>query len=763
MVLATNLGFPRMGANRELKRLVENFWSGKVDEEALLSGSKKLREEHWLLQKNAGLDHIPSNDFSFYDQVVDHSYAFGVIPARYKNLNPGLETYFAMCRGLQKTGVDVPACEMKKWFDTNYHYIVPEFEPNQQFTLNSVKIINEYKDAKAIGIQTRPVILGPISYLLLGKPVRGAPQEFEPIQLLNRLLPLYEELLSQLAGAGATWVQIDEPYLVLDLPSTLKKEYASAYNALTKVSQLKILIATYFERVGTNLDFIIDTPINAIHIDLVRDPGQLESVLKRLPTTVSLSLGLINGRNIWKVNMDAALAEARKAIATLGSERVFIAPSCSLLHTPHSIQGEKKIDPEILDWLSFATEKIKEIVTISKLLNDDAQSAQVELDANIKSTQSRKSSARIHSTIVQKKMKDLTPDMFKRKSSFSERQLKQRQKLGLPSFPTTTVGSFPQTKEVRAVRAKFKKSEIDQAQYDDFIKKEIEKCVRFQEEIGIDVLVHGEFERNDMVEFFGENLQGYVFSGNGWVQSYGSRCIKPPIIFGDVFRPKPMTVEVIKYAQSLTSKPLKGMLTGPVTMLQWSFVRDDQPRRDTTFQLALAIREEVHDLEAAGISVIQIDEPAIREGLPLRKEDWNEYLKWAVDAFLLSSTGVDSSTQIHTHMCYSDFNDIIESIQRMDADVITIENSRSDLKLLNAFEKHEYTNEIGPGLYDIHSPRVPSSEELKTRLQAILKYIPKNLAWVNPDCGLKTRGWPEVEAALKNMTDVAKEFRAIEV
>ncbi|GES78493.1 5-methyltetrahydropteroyltriglutamate--homocysteine S-methyltransferase [Rhizophagus clarus] len=740
MALATNLGFPRMGANRELKRLVENFWSGKVDENALLSGSKKLREEHWLLQKKAGLDQIPSNDFSLYDQVVDHSYAFGVIPARYKNLNPGLETYFAMCRGLQKADIDVPACEMKKWFDTNYHYIVPEFEPNQQFALNPTKILDEYNEAVAIGIQTRPVILGPISYLLLGKPARGAPQGFEPIQLLSKILPLYEELLSQLAGVGATWIQIDEPFLVTDLPSDLKKDYSSAYNALTKVSpQIKILIATYFERIGSNIDFIVDTPISALHIDLVRAPDQLESILKRIPSTVSLSLGLINGRNIWKVNMEAALAEAQKAISCLGAQRVFIAPSCSLLHTPHSLQAEKNIDSEILDWLAFATEKIKEIVNISKVLNDGAQYVQTDLDANRKSIQDRKTSPRIHNSVVQEKMKTLTPDMFKRKDPFRERQLKQRQKLGLPAFPTTTVGSFPQTKEVRAVRAKLKK-----------------------EEIGMDVLVHGEFERNDMVEFFGENLQGYVFSGNGWVQSYGSRCIKPPIIFGDVFRPKPMTVEVIKYAQSLTKKPLKGMLTGPVTMLQWSFVRDDQPRKDTTFQLALAIREEVRDLEAAGISVIQIDEPAIREGLPLRKEDWNEYLNWAVDAFLLSSTGVDSSTQIHTHMCYSDFNDIIESIQRMDADVITIENSRSDLKLLHAFEKHEYTNEIGPGLYDIHSPRVPSKEELETRLQEILKYISKDLTWVNPDCGLKTRGWPEVEAALKNLTDVAKGFRTIE-
>ncbi|RHZ90176.1 hypothetical protein Glove_5g83 [Diversispora epigaea] len=763
MVFTFNLGFPRMGANRKLKRLVENFWSGKVDENTLITDAKKLREEHWLLQKNAGLDHIPSNDFSFYDQVVDHSYAFGVIPARYKNLNPGLETYFAMCRGLQKPGIDVAACKMKKWFNTNYHYIVPEFEPNQQFTLNSTKVIDEYKEAKALGIQTHPVILGPVSYLMLGKPTKDAPQGFKPIQLLDRLLSLYEELLSKLVSAGVTWIQIDEPCLVLDLPSTIKNEYVSAYNALTKVSpQLKILIATYFERIGTNLDFITDTPINAIHIDLIRAPDQLESILRRLPAKVSLSLGLVNGRNIWKTNLEVALAKAQKAIDVLGSECVFIAPSCSLLHSPHSIQSEKKIDNEILNWLSFAVEKIKKIVIISKALNNSVQSVQTELEANRKSIQSHRESARTQNPTVQQKMKALGPDMFRRKFPFHERQLSQRKKLSLPLFPTTTVGSLPQTKDIRTIRAKFKKGEINQTQYDNFIKREIEKCVHFQEEIGIDVLVHGEFERNDMVEFFGENLQGYVFSGNGWVQSYGSRCTKPPIIFGDISRPNPMTVEIIKYAQSLTDKPMKGMLTGPITMLQWSFVRDDQPRKDTAFQLALAIREEVHDLEAAGISVIQIDEPAICEGLPLRKEDWNVYLNWAVDAFLLSSTGVDCSTQIHTHMCYSDFNDIIEAIRCLDADVITIENSRSDLKLLNAFEEHEYTAEIGPGLYDIHSPRVPTKEELKVRLHAIFKYIPKNLIWANPDCGLKTREWPEVEAALKNMTDVAKEFRAIE-
>ncbi|KAK9670977.1 methionine-synthesizing 5- methyltetrahydropteroyltriglutamate--homocysteine methyltransferase, partial [Basidiobolus ranarum] len=649
-----------------------------------------------------------------------------------------------MGRGLQKPAtesadkIDVPAMEMKKWFDTNYHYIVPEFKNGQQFTLaKSAKVVNEFLEAKELGIHTRPVIVGPISYLLLGKTAKDS-GNLDKLSLLPSLVAAYEQLLQRLAEAGATWVQIDEPFLSLDLPENAKSSFKGAYETLSKASSsLKLIVATYFSQVEDNLDILTSLPVAAIHIDLVRAPQQLDAVLEKINPSQSLSLGVVNGRNIWKTNLAKALESVQKAVSKLGGDRVIVAPSCSLLHSPHSIEGEKKIDPEILDWLSFAVEKLREVTLLSKAV-DDVESVKAELEANAKSIKARSSSPRIHNPVVQDRLKNITPQMFKRNSEFSERRKSQEAKLNLPKFATTTVGSFPQTKEVRLARSKVRKSEWSEEQYDTFIKNEIEKTVRFQEDIGLDVLVHGESERNDMVEYFGENLDGYVFTQNGWVASYGTRCVKPPIIFGDIHRPKPMTVDVIKYAQSLTQKPMKGMLTGPITCLQWSFVRDDQPRKDTAFQLALAIRDEVVDLEKAGIPVIQIDEPAIREGLPLRQNEWKQYLQWAVDAFLLSSVGVEDSTQIHTHMCYSDFNDIFPSIKRMDADVITIENSKSDLKLLSAFETHSYTNWIGPGLYDIHSPRVPSVEEMQSRLGDIVKLLPSELVWVNPDCGLKT-------------------------
>ncbi|KAJ3057235.1 methionine-synthesizing 5- methyltetrahydropteroyltriglutamate--homocysteine methyltransferase [Rhizophlyctis rosea] len=764
MVTASNLGFPRIGGNRELKKLVENYWNGKLDEKALLTGAKNLRAEHWKLQAEAGIaqGHIPSNDFSFYDQVLDHLLLFGVIPARYANLQFPLETYFAMGRGLQKPeqGIDVPAMEMKKWFDTNYHFIVPKFEANQEFTLRSTKPIDEYKEAKALGIQTRPVILGPISLLHLGKAAKGA--SFDPITLLDKLLPAYASLLTQLAEAGAEWVQFDEPVLSFDLPLAYKAYYAKAYQYLASAAPgLKILLANYFGRIGSNLDFITPLPIAALHVDLVRAPEELDIVLQTVSNSAqfALSLGVINGRNIWKADLDAAIAKVNKVAGVLGNDRVFVAPSCSLLHTPHSLTAEVKMKSEIRDWLAFSVEKLHEIVAIAKAVREGEASVADTLAANRQSIQNRRTSNLIHNPAVKAALAAVTEDMFRRKSPFPKRYADQQTKLQLPAFPTTTVGSFPQTKEVRVARQKLKKGEYTAEEYDAFIKKEIDSCIKFQEEVGLDVLVHGEFERNDMVEYFGECLQGYVFSQNGWVQSYGSRCVKPPIIYGDVSRPNPMTVYWSQYAQTKTKLPMKGMLTGPVTCLQWSFVRDDQPRKDTTFQLALAIRQEVVDLEKAGIPVIQIDEPAIREGLPLRHSDWAPYLDWAAKAFLLSSTGVEDSTQIHTHMCYSDFNDIFPTIQALDADVITIENSKSDLKLLSAFESYGYTNGIGPGLYDIHSPRVPSEGEMKERLDQMLQYLKKELVWVNPDCGLKTRGWKETEEALKNMCEVAKAKR----
>lgn len=768
MVFATNLGFPRIGAKRELKRLVENFWNGKLDEKALLAGAKNLRLENWQMQKSLGLDHIPSNDFSFYDHVLDTAFMLGVIPDAYKNVEktPGLATYFAMGRGKQGTvegkQVDVPAMEMKKYFDTNYHYIVPRFDQDTTFSLNSNKAVEEFLEAKSNGIHTRPVIVGPVSFLLMGRPSKKAAPGFSALSLLPKLIPVYQQLLKKLAEAGADWIQMDEPFLVQELDQSAGNALKSAYPSLVQACPaVKILIATYFDRLDSNIDYVLPLPVHGIQLDLVRAPGQLDVILPKVPSHMVVSLGLINGRNIWKTDLAAAIQVVEKVVDHLGSNRVFVAPSCSLLHSPVTLENEAKIDPEIMNWLAFAKEKIKEIVTIKSYINNGPASVATELEKNAAAMASRKSSRRIHNPDVKKRMEGLKPEMFKRKSPFKARWSLQQNRLNLPLFPTTTIGSFPQTKDVRQVRAQLKKGEITDAQYWDFIKKETEACIRSQEEIGLDVLVHGEFERNDMVEYFGENMSGFVFSQNGWVQSYGSRCVKPPIIFGDVSRPKAMTVETSVYAQSLTSKPMKGMLTGPVTILQWSFVRDDQPRKDTAFQIALGIRDEVVDLEKAGIKVIQIDEAALREGLPLRRSDWNDYLQWSVDSFLLSSTGVKDDTQIHSHMCYSDFNDIFTAIQRMDCDALTIENSKSDLKLLSAFERHGYQNSIGPGVYDIHSPRVPSKEELNDRFHQLLKYLDKKLLWINPDCGLKTRGWEETRQSLKNMVEVAKTLRSM--
>ncbi|KAJ3273267.1 methionine-synthesizing 5- methyltetrahydropteroyltriglutamate--homocysteine methyltransferase [Terramyces sp. JEL0728] len=763
MVSSSNLGFPRMSANRELKKLVEAYWAGKVDHQALVNGAKELRALHWKIQKDAGIESIPSNDYSLYDHVLDHLFVFGAIPSRYANIPSATDKYFAMGRGLQRPaeGIDVPAMEMKKWFDTNYHYIVGEFSPSTKFHLQDTKPVDQYLEAKALGIQTRPVVLGPVSFLALGKESSDAPAGFDRLSLLDSLLPVYVELLTKLQAAGAEWVQVDEPILSLDRSAEYKAYFAKAYAALTAAApQLKFFLASYFGRYSSNLDFVADLPIHAIHIDAVRAPADVDAVVSRVQgKTLKVSVGVVNGRNIWKNNLAQSIATVKKVIAAVGADRVIVAPSCSLLHTPHSLASEKKMDAQIKNWMAFSVEKLHEIATIVKAITAPG-SVDAVLAENAHAHELRKTSALIHNPEVQAELKAIVPENFRRLSKFEVRAQKQQQKLNLPLYPTTTVGSFPQTKEVRVARQKFKKGETTLEQYNAFINSEIQKTVKFQEEVGLDMLVHGEFERNDMVEYFGENLKGYVFSEYGWVQSYGSRCVKPPIIFGDVSRPYAMTVETSVYAQSLTKLPMKGMLTGPVTMLQWSFVRDDQPRSETTYQIALALRKEVSDLAKAGIPAIQIDEPAIREGLPLLKEDQDAYLDWAVKSFLLATTNVPDETQIHTHMCYSDFNDIFPAIQALDADCITIENSKSDLKLLRAFEKYGYTNGIGPGLYDIHSPRVPPADEMKSRLSAINKYIKTNLLWVNPDCGLKTRGWTETEAALRNMCEVAKQARS---
>jgi 5-methyltetrahydropteroyltriglutamate--homocysteine methyltransferase len=771
MVLATNLGFPRIGAQRELKKAVEAYWKGKSTQDALLKTAKELRARHWKLQKDAGLDHIPSNDFSFYDQILDLSCTLGCVPERYqwKGGAVDLDTYFAMARGRQQGGVDVTASEMIKWFDTNYHIMVPEFGDEQQFKLSSTKIFDEYQEAKDLGIQTRPVIVGPLTYARVGKKKTEA-DYCRAKTIIPLLTPVYIEILQKLQKMGAEWVQIDEPAYALDLPERYKQAAAENYAAIAKaVPGLKILVATYFDTLRDNADAVYSLPVAGIHIDLCRGPGQANTQANDLEKTLDealakigdkiLSLGIVDGRNIWKNDLSKSLTVFEKAVTKLGADKVFVAPSSSLLHTPVDLDNETDMHSEIKSWLAFAKQKLNEIATIAKGANKGRDAITKELAASDEAQQSRKTSARIHDEKVKGRVKGITPDMKKRKSPFKERQKIQHAALGLPSFPTTSIGSFPQTENIRKSRADFKAGKISETTYMDAMMKEIKLVVDYQHKVDIDVLVHGEPERNDMVEYFGEQLKGFTFTQNGWVQSYGSRCVKPPVIFGDVSRPEPMTVKWSEYAQSLTDKVMKGMLTGPITILQWSFVRDDQPRRETSRQIALAIRDEVADLEKAGIRIIQIDEAAIREGLPLRQSDWRSYLQNAVEDFRISSCCVEDKTQIHTHMCYSEFNDMITEIAQMDADVISIETSRSQMKLLDAFVEFKYPNEIGPGVYDIHSPRVPSVQEMTDLLEKAAKVIAPELLWVNPDCGLKTRGWPEVEAALKNMVEAAKEVR----
>ena len=763
-----NLGYPRIGSQRELKKASEQYWAGKLPAEQLMFTGKTIRHQNWQLQKDTGIDLIPCNDFSFYDQVLDTSLMVGAVPERYHGLMdqqqlPNIDLLFAMARGYQKDGHDITAMEMTKWFDTNYHYIVPEFTANQKFTLFTNKVLNEFIEAKEAGFNAKPVLLGPVSYLLLGKEKE---EGFHRLELIKKLLPVYQEVLGKLDDAKAFYIQFDEPCLSLDLTSEEQQVFVKTYQEIkSKFPNLHIILASYFECYGQNLQTALSLPVQTIHLDLVRCPSQLEDILSGdfKKTKINLSLGVVDGRNIWKNDFQQSLAFIDKAIKTIGSDRVWIAPSCSLLHSPCDLDletNDKSLTPEIKQWLAFAKQKIAEVVTLKKLATgEEASVIHKKLEENIQAHQSRKTSPLIHNKTVIGRVASITDKDSRRDHPFNTRKVKQHKALGLPLFPTTTIGSFPQTTEVRNLRARWKKGELTQAQYDEQLEKETKDTIRWQEEIGIDVLVHGEFERNDMVEYFGEQLAGFAFTKNGWVQSYGSRCVKPPIIFGDVYRPAPMTVRWSTYAQSLTDKLVKGMLTGPVTILQWSFVRNDQPRSVTCTQIALAIRDEVVDLEKAGIKIIQIDEPAIREGLPLRKANWQEYLKWAVTAFRISASGVKDETQIHTHMCYSEFNDIIQNISDMDADVITIECSRSQMELLDAFAEFRYPNEIGPGVYDIHSPRVPSKAEMVTLMEKAKAVIPSEQLWVNPDCGLKTRHWPETKQALIEMVEAAKELR----
>jgi 5-methyltetrahydropteroyltriglutamate--homocysteine methyltransferase len=767
-ILIHNLGYPRMGALRQLKQAVEAFWRGAESEADVQRTASGLRTRHWLQQKEAGIDLIPSNDFSFYDHVLDTCAMVGAVPERFgpSGQHISLTTYFAMARGQtepaahEEAGCNcghapAHAMEMTKWFDTNYHYIVPEFRPGQTFALSSTKAVNEFQEAFTLSIKTKPVFVGPLTFLKLGK-IHDAP-DFDRLELLKSLTPVYIELLRRLARAGAEWVQFDEPILSLDLTQAERVALVRSYNEMTQaVPALKFMVATYFGELRDNRAAFLRLPVQALHVDVTRAADELPLLLEEIPSDKMLSLGLVDGRNIWKNDYAQSLEVIRQATNALGSDRLLLAPSCSLLHVPVSLRFETKLEPQLKSWLAFADEKLVELSELRQTVEGKTSL----LHENDAARVSRRTSDLIHSVAIQKRCESVQENDLKRDHPFAERREAQQEHLRLPAFPTTTIGSFPQTTEVRSQRAHFRKGKITRAEYETFLEQETARVIRWQEEIGLDVLVHGEFERTDMVEYFGEQLRGFAFTQNGWVQSYGSRCVKPPVLFGDVSRPEPMTVRWSQFAQEQTNKPMKGMLTGPITILQWSFVRDDQPRSATAKQIALAIRDEVRDLEAAGISVIQVDEPALREGLPLRRADWAPYLRWSVDAFRLATAVAADATQIHTHMCYCEFNDIIAAIADLDADVISIESSRSNMDLLEAFRVFRYPNEVGPGIYDIHSPQIPTTDEMTELLHKAQAVLPGEQLWVNPDCGLKTRGWPEVEQSLRNMVEAARRLRA---
>ncbi|MFC4273812.1 5-methyltetrahydropteroyltriglutamate--homocysteine S-methyltransferase [Achromobacter aloeverae] len=756
-----NLGFPRIGAKRELKFALESYWKGQSSREALKAVGVEQRKINWALQSK--LDLSPVGDFAFYDQVLDMSFTLGNLPTRVQGFHgDALDNYFRVARGRSAQGAEehaaccggVAAGEMTKWFDTNYHYIVPEFKADTAFKLDASRLVEQLAEASAQGVKAKPVIIGPVTYLALGK----AKDESDKLALLDRLLPVYVELLARLADAGVEWVQIDEPILVTELEAGWDAAFTKAYRALN-TGKVKLLLATYFGQLQGNLPLVASLPVQGVHLDAINARAEVDALIAALPAQSVISLGVINGRNIWKTDLNAVLEWLEPLARQLG-DRLWVAPSCSLLHVPVDLDSEQKLDGEIKSWLSYAKQKLGELAVLASALNQGRDAVQAELAANAAAIAARRNSPRVNNPTVKAAIAKLDARLGRRKSPYAVRAAKQSALLKLPAFPTTTIGSFPQTSEIRHARSEFKAGRLDAAGYKAAMQAEIARCVKEQEALDLDVFVHGEAERNDMVEYFGEQLEGYAFSQFGWVQSYGSRCVKPPILFGDISRPKAMTVEWIKYAQSLTTKPMKGMLTGPVTILNWSFVRDDQPRSVSCYQLALAIREEVLDLEKAGISVIQIDEAALREGLPLRKAQWQEYLDWAVESFRITANGVADETQVHTHMCYSEFNDIIKSIADMDADVITIETSRSDMELLDAFKSFEYPNEIGPGVYDIHSPNIPNQEYMVKLMKLAAERVPAERLWVNPDCGLKTRQWSEVLPALTNMVQAAKALRA---
>lgn len=747
------LGFPRVGAKRELKFAQERYWRGEISEQDLQDLAKALRAKNWQHQIEANADYVAVGDFTFYDHILDLQVATGAIPARFgfDSQNLTLDQYFQLARGNKSQF----AIEMTKWFDTNYHYLVPEFQKTTTFKANPAHYVSQIREAKALGLPFKPVIVGPLTFLWLGKEKGEA---FDRFELLDQLVPVYTEILNALVAEGAEWIQIDEPALALDLPTEWLAAFQTVYAQLSQVNA-KLLLATYFGSVAEQAELLKSLPVDGLHLDLVRGADQLSAFADYDKV---LSAGVIEGRNIWRANLNQVLDVLEPLKAKLG-ERLWIAPSCSLLHTPYDLAVETQLqanNPDLYSWLAFTLQKVEELNIIKQALEQGRSAVQAQLDASQAAADARANSQQIHRPEVAARLANLPAKADQRKSPFAERIKLQNAWLNLPLLPTTNIGSFPQTSEIRQARAAFKKGDLSLADYETAMKKEIEYVVRRQEELDLDVLVHGEAERNDMVEYFGELLDGFAFTKFGWVQSYGSRCVKPPVIYGDVQRPVPMTVRWSQYAQSLTNRVMKGMLTGPVTILQWSFVRNDIPRSTVCKQIAVALSDEVLDLEKAGIKIIQIDEPAIREGLPLKRAEWDAYLNWAGEAFRLSSMGCQDDTQIHTHMCYSEFNDILPAIAALDADVITIETSRSDMELLTAFGEFKYPNDIGPGVYDIHSPRVPTAEEIERLLRKALNVVPKERLWVNPDCGLKTRGWAETLEQLKVMMDVTKKLRA---
>lgn len=756
MTHVTYSGFPRVGIRRELKRALEAYWGDTTSTEGLLDTARELRARHWKLARDVGADSLPCNDFSLYDHMLDTAILFDAIPERYRPVfeRGHLDGYFSMARGYKKDGYDLHPLEMTKWFDTNYHYLVPELHVGQRFRLAGTKPLDDFKEARAAGFDARPVLLGPVTFLGLSKTTDGSDRQ----ALLDALLPAYAELLQQLAAAGAEWVQLDEPCLATDLDSATQAALRRAYQALATGYRPKLLLANYFGPFGTNLPLLKGLPVGGIHADLVRGADELDALLDALPNDAVLSAGVIDGRNVWRSRPDAVLPRLKTIKAKVGADRLWVTPSCSLLHVPIDVAVETTLDPSLRASLAFARQKLEELRVYADAL-DGVVEAEAALEAKRVLLANRSKTQGVVRADVRRRLAELSSQSVTRCPAYPERRKAQRQAHPLPLLPTTTIGSFPQTDALRKARAGHRAGKLDDTAYDNVVAAEIERCIRFQEKIGLDVLVHGEAERNDMVEYFGEQLAGYAFTRHGWVQSYGSRCVKPPLIYGDVAREHPMTVRWSTYAQSLTDKPVKGMLTGPVTMLQWSFVRDDLPRETVCRQIALALRDEVHDLETAGIHVIQIDEPAFREGLPLRRADWKAYLACAVECFRITAGGVRDATQIHSHMCYSEFNDIIEAVAAMDADAISIECSRSRMELLDAFVRFHYPNGIGPGVYDIHSPRVPGEDEIADLLEHALKVLRPEQLWVNPDCGLKTRKWQEVEPALAAMVDAARKAR----